>query len=115
MLLQRTFPVPPCADDEIVACGEPALGPLIGDADDDGVDDLLVGWNRGRSWEAFGSTRADFLFGATASERGRHAVVGDVDDNGLMDIILSEEGSSPETWLLGLDLEPPTASIIIVD
>jgi hypothetical protein len=113
--LVRSFPFEACSGSATDGCFEPPLGPLAGDVDEDGASDALIGWNQGRTWEAVGSVSGARLFGATASERGSHALTTDIDDNGLIDVILFEDGEDSDVWMLGQELDEPPAEVISVD
>jgi len=94
-----------CDIGETVACLEPGVGPLVGDLDREGTQDVVVGWNGGRTWEAITAKRR-YLFGGTVSERASHALLTDIDDNRLLDVLVLEQGEGSDLWMLGQELYP---------
>ena len=94
-----------CKEGQFLLCVE-AAGTVIGDLDLDGTDDIVVGWEHGRTWEAITSGHR-YFFGGTVSERAAYALLTDIDGNGLLDVIVMQGRGSSNFWLLGQDLVPP--------
>jgi hypothetical protein len=104
----RAFPWAPCPEGLTLDCVEPGGGPLTGDLDRDGTDDVLVGWGQGQTWEAFTTARGRYFFGSTVSERGDFFELVDLDDNGLLDLVVFQPDQfSEDVLMLGQELEPP--------
>lgn len=108
----RSYPQPPCDGFATFDCVEPALGPLVADIDNDGNDDVLLGWGRGQVWEAWTQVAhpfgfdTNYLFGATTSERGFNPLAADIDGNGLLDVLLFDLLEDGQFWMLGQELGP---------
>lgn len=90
-LEQRAFPFPPCGA-EASPCIERGLGPVVTDLDRDGLAEALVGWRAGRTWEVLAASGRR-LFGAIPGARAAHAGVGDLDHDGLDDLVVLGEDS----------------------
>lgn len=90
-LEQRAFPFHPCGA-QPGPCIERGLGPLVTDLDRDGLAEALVGWRAGRTWEVL-TASGRRLFGEIPGARAAHAGIGDLDHDGLDDLIVFGDDS----------------------